>query len=62
MHLFDQALIHATTEDVPARTPLAVVDNVMVANLLDGNIRIAKDIKMTEANVYLAALIGKAPP
>ncbi len=56
----DQALIYATTKDVPAPTLLAIVDNVMVADLLDGNIRIAEDSTITEANVDLAALIGNA--
>ena len=56
----DQALIFATTEDISAPTLLVVVDNVMVADLLDGNIRIAEDSTIIEANVDLAELIRNA--
>ena len=60
VQLCNQALIFATTENVPEPTLLAVVDNVMAADLLDGNIQIAEGSTIIEANVDLAALIGNA--
>ncbi len=60
VQLCDRALIYATTESVPEPTLLAVVENLMVDDLLDGNIRVSKDSTITEANVDLAALIGNA--
>ena len=56
----DQALIYASTADVPGPTLLAVVENVSVADLLDNNTRIGDDSMITEVDVDLTVLIGNA--